>query len=217
MIECGDWIVIQSNQLGRPFFFHVTNQTGQFRIPDELSNLFTRNTAISISAKSDSEANGQSSDRVVRKGTRRSAPMQLQHVADSGDSSDEEYTPSANSSNSGSKGIKRSRSGKKIQSLPTQERLKQTQHQLTQEVEDGGGECEQLSLGQATQPEKYIEIHEVVDDENEEMEELDHVACQQCTYHNPIGSTCCEICGGKLQNTPTTPHVRSPASFSVVI
>ena len=202
--------------MGRPFFFNVTNQTGQFRIPDELSNLFPRSTAISLSVKSDSEANGQGSDRVVRKGTRRSAP--LQHIADSGESSDEEYTPSANSRNSESKGVKRSRSGKKIQSLQTQERLKHTQHPLAQEVEDGGEECEQLSLGQATQPEKYIEIHEVVDDENEEMEELDHVACQQCTYHNPIGSTSCEICGGKLQNTPTTPHVCSSSlPFSVVI
>jgi hypothetical protein len=103
----------------------------------------------------------------------------------------------------------------------SQERQKQTHHQLAQEEEDrkrgeqeGDEEGDHPSFGQATQPEKYIEIHEVEDDENEEVEgELDHIACQQCTYHNPIGSDRCEICGGKLQSVPTTPQVRLPDSL----
>jgi hypothetical protein len=229
-MECGDWIVIQSDQLGRPFFFNITTQTGQFRVPDELSTLFDHDhdtstslsVSTSVSVKDDSEAL-KSAGRSVRKGTRRSTPaLQRDHATDSGDSSDEEYTPSSRSTSRNSKGVKRSRSGKRIQSSASQERSLQTQQedQLAQEEAQEGRRRDReqrdeesdgpSSFAQATQPpEKYIEIHEVEDDENEDLEngELDHIACQHCTYHNPIGAARCEICGNKLQNVSIASQV----------
>lgn len=196
IIEQGDWIIIQSKKLGRPFFFNISNQSGQFQVPRDLADIPT-NAASSIGASDDisSSQDHSTCSRSLRKLSRKSAPAQLEHVIDSGDSSGEDssYTPT-------SKGQKRSRNGRRVAS--SNGKLRGSQSYAVGDV---------VNETDTRKQRQYIEIHEVEDDEdNEDESEASYIACQQCTYHNPLGSARCEICTAKLTSVTSTPLVMLP-------
>lgn len=193
ILEQGDWIIIQSKKFQRPFFFNIRNESGQFRIPPELIDTIQTIGVPSSVGGSDITPNPDkpTSTQSIRKSTRNSAPakLEVEHVlGDDSSGEDSSYTPS-----SSSKGVKRSRSGRSLRSRDLEIK---TQHQLAQ-----------ANLTNLTQNEKYIEIHEVEDNDDLDGEVNNYVACHQCTYHNPPGSIRCEICTTKLQSTPNSSMV----------
>jgi transglutaminase/protease-like cytokinesis protein 3 len=142
------------------------------------------------------------SERTHRMGSRRKRKSRL---SDSDEDSSDEFTPSTEG--------KRARQSKQVRqssnnsSSLSQERQRRhssrieslSQHQLAQEESQSNGrKVENSATGTVTrEPATVIEIHEVEDDDAEE--EPSFVSCRQCTYHNPIGASKCEICAAKLQ------------------